>query len=257
MVFTSTLKSNTAKFDHHILEQQIKAVIQSSRLNLDTDSPLKDSRDGACKTFVIAATLRDGGSATRMRAYTSRKAFAFPGLIWEAARATSAAPTFFEPIVIDGEIFGDGGVGWNNPTEEAIAEARQVWPNRPIGCLVSIGTGLEDPIQLGDKKNSLARSLMKKGLPKQSFRIEVAEYCVECITSCERIHRRLAEDGEGYGIGGSYFRFNVPQGMSKIGLEEWERIGDMITLAKNYMRGEARTSREAVASFLLEPRLAG
>ena len=98
---------------------------------------------------------------------------------------------------------------------------------------------------------------MKKGLSKQSFRIEVAEYCVECITSCERIHRRLAEDGEGYGIGGSYFRFNVPQGMSKIGLEEWEKTGDMITLAKNYMRGEARTSREAVARFLLEPRLAG
>jgi hypothetical protein len=30
----------------------------------------------------------------------------------------------------------------------------------------------------------------------------------------------------------------------------------MITLAKNYMRGEARTSREAVAKILVEPRLA-
>ena len=194
-----------------------------------------------------------------MRTYTSRRAFAFPGLIWEAARATSAAPTFFEPIVIDGETFGDGGVGWNNPTEEAIAEARQVWPNRQIGCLVSLGTGLGDVIQLGDKikKQSFARSLMKKGLPRHSFRIEVAEYCVECITSCERINRRLAEEGEGYGIGKSYFRFNIPQGMSKIGLEEWEKIGDMITLAKNYMRGDARTSREAVARFLLEPQVAG
>jgi hypothetical protein len=79
------LKSNTAKFDHRILEQEIKTVIQSSRLNLDAHSPLKDSRNDVCKTFVIAATLRDGGSATRMRTYISRKAFAFPGLIWEAA----------------------------------------------------------------------------------------------------------------------------------------------------------------------------
>lgn len=251
------MKSNTAKFDHHILEQEIKTVVQSSRLNLDADSPFADSRNDACKTFVIATTPRDGGSATRMRTYISRRSFPFPGLIWEAARATAAAPTFFESIVIDGEIFADGGVGWNNPSEEAIAEARQVWPNRRIGCFVSLGTGLEDAIQLGDKHASLAKSLLMKGLPRQAFRIEVAEYCVECITSCERIHRRLAEDGEGYGLDGSYFRFNVPQGMSKIGLGEWEKIGDMITLAKNYMRGDARASKETVASLLLEPRLSG
>ena len=102
-----------------------------------------------------------------MWTYTSLKAFAFPNLICEAARATSAARTFVEPIVIDGEIFGDDGVGWNKPTEEAIAEAHQVWPNRQIGCLVSLGTGLEDVIQLGDKKNSLARWLIQKGLPKK------------------------------------------------------------------------------------------
>ena len=249
------MKSDTAKFDHQILEQQIKDVIESSPLELDSNSPLIDHRDKACKTFVVASTLRDGGSATRMRTYNSRKAFAFPCLIWEAARATSAAPTFFESIVIEGETFGDGGVGWNNPAEESIAEARQVWPNRPIGCLVSLGTGLEDAIQLGGKKRSFAKSLMKKGLPKQ-FRIAVAEYCVECLTSSDRVHRRLAEEGEVYGIGGKYFRFNVPQGMSKIGLEEWEKIGDMITLTRNYMKGDARTSRETVARLLLEPRLA-
>ena len=255
-MFTSTLESDTAKFDHQIFEREIKAVIERSRLKLHSESPLKDFSADACKTFVVATTLRDGGSATRMRTYDSRKTFAFSGAIWEAARATSAAPTFFKSIVINQEIFGDGGVGWNNPAEEAIAEAHQIWPNRSIGCLVSLGTGLEDPIQLGDSKKTVARSLMKKGLPKQLFRIQVAEYCVACITSCERIHRRLAEEGEGYGIGGSYFRFNVPQGMSKIGLDEWEKIGDMITLTKNYMRADARTSKEAVAKVLLEPQYA-
>lgn len=37
--------------------------------------------------------------------------------IWEAARATSAAPSFFDPIKIGGfgEAFGDEGTGANNP----------------------------------------------------------------------------------------------------------------------------------------------
>jgi predicted acylesterase/phospholipase RssA len=246
------LQSDSAKFDHNILEQQIKDVIESSRLNLESDSPLEDPCDDACKTFVVAQTLRDGGSAVRMRSYTSRRSYAFPSLIWEAARATSAAPTFFEPITIDGEIYSDGGIGWNNPSEEAIAEARQVWPNRQIGCLVSLGTGLESAMQFGDKEKTVERWLLDKVLPTQSRLIDVAKYCVNCLTSSEKVHRRLCEDGEMYGIEGVYFRFNVPQGMSKVGLEEWDKTGDMTTLTKNYMRADARSSRDAVARILLE-----
>ena len=247
------MQSDTAKFDHNILEQQIKAIIESSRLNLDSDSPLEDPSDDACKTFVVAATPRDGGSATRMRTYTSDISYAFPGLIWEAARATSAALTFFEPISIDGEIYADGGIGWNNPSEEAIAEACQIWGKRKIGCLVSLGTGLESALQLGDDEKTLKRQLLDKVLPKQSRLIDVAKHCVNCLTSSDKVHRRLCEDGRTYGVEGVYFRFNVPQGMSNIGLEEWEKIGDMTTLTKSYMRADGRASRDAVARILLEP----
>jgi hypothetical protein len=37
------------------------------------------------------------------------------------------------------------------------------------------------------------------------------------------------DDQEGCDIDGRYFRFNIDQGMANIGLQEWERIGDMIT----------------------------
>ena len=210
---------------------------------------------------MVATSIRAGGAAVRMQSYNNRTVFAFPALIWEAARATSAAPTFFKPIMIDDVKYGDGGMGWNNPTEEAIHEVYNIWPNRPIGCLVSVGTGLEDAIQLGDngtdKRKGLARSLLQKGLPKLSFRIELAEYCVDSLISCETIHRRIAEHPERLGIEGRYFRFNVPQGMSTIGLEEWEKIGDMIALTKNYMtHGDVRNSKETVARFLLKPQLA-
>ena len=79
---------------------------------------------------------------------------------------------------------------------------------------------------------------------------------MEALTSCETIHRKIAEHPDRLGIEGKYFRFNVPQGMSTIGLEEWNKIGDMIALMKNYMaHGDVRKSKETVAKLLLEPHL--
>jgi patatin-like phospholipase/acyl hydrolase len=65
-------------------------------------------------------------------------------LMREAARATSAAPTYFEPekLAADGEVFAlcDGGVFANNPAMSAYAEARRRHPRAQIR-LVSLGTG--------------------------------------------------------------------------------------------------------------------
>lgn len=38
--------------------------------------------------------------------------------IWEAARATSAAPHYFDAMLIDGISFVDGGLGYNNPAPQ-------------------------------------------------------------------------------------------------------------------------------------------
>jgi patatin-like phospholipase/acyl hydrolase len=35
--------------------------------------------------------------------------------IWQAARATSAAPMYFEPLQVNGNTFMDGGLQANNP----------------------------------------------------------------------------------------------------------------------------------------------
>ncbi|MFN7662739.1 MAG: patatin-like phospholipase family protein [Alphaproteobacteria bacterium] len=64
--------------------------------------------------------------------------------VWEAARATSAAPTFFKPFKIrlrDGEVLtlADGGVGINNPSMLGILMARELYPNAQI-LLVSFST---------------------------------------------------------------------------------------------------------------------
>jgi patatin-like phospholipase/acyl hydrolase len=66
--------------------------------------------------------------------------------MWQAARATSAAPTYFEPADLPIEsgraVLVDGGVFVNNPAASAYAEAVRGWTNEDI-LLVSIGTGSE------------------------------------------------------------------------------------------------------------------
>lgn len=61
--------------------------------------------------------------------------------VWEAVRATAAAPGYFDPVIKDQLHLVDGAMIYNNPIALAIMEAKALWPDRPIGCLVSCGTG--------------------------------------------------------------------------------------------------------------------
>jgi patatin-like phospholipase/acyl hydrolase len=64
----------------------------------------------------------------------------------EVARATSAAPTYFEPLQLavdpDGNrAFVDGGIYANNPAMCAYVEARKIHPEENDFLVVSLGTG--------------------------------------------------------------------------------------------------------------------
>ena len=65
----------------------------------------------------------------------------------QAARATSAAPTYFEPVKLQDQhsseyyALVDGGVFANNPAMCAYAEARTLWPDEEDFLVVSLGTG--------------------------------------------------------------------------------------------------------------------
>lgn len=72
--------------------------------------------------------------------------------LWEVARATSAAPTYFPPAQIrnrhmqgqqDVYSLVDGGVFANNPAMCAYAEVRRRFPDADV-CIVAIGTGRKD-----------------------------------------------------------------------------------------------------------------
>lgn len=67
--------------------------------------------------------------------------------MWQVARATSAAPTYFEPAKLpshDGKDYYalvDGGVFANNPAMCAYVEARTLYPDADEFLVVSLGTG--------------------------------------------------------------------------------------------------------------------
>jgi uncharacterized protein len=76
----------------------------------------------------------------------------------DVARATSAAPTYFEPaqVTVGGDTLAliDGGVFVNNPAVCAYAEGVQLWPDEKDFLIVSLGTGeLTRPILYQDAKD--------------------------------------------------------------------------------------------------------
>ena len=81
--------------------------------------------------------------------------------IWQVARATSAATTFFKPIKVgrDEIEFIDAGFGYNNPCEILIGEAHRQFPDRGQMQVLSIGTGLGDIVQISGSWTSIITAL--------------------------------------------------------------------------------------------------
>jgi hypothetical protein len=265
-VFETSSSEDRALFDAATLEIEMRKVIKASPEGSKEDAMFEDPRVTAstkiCRTFVLASRPEGlGKSAVRMRTYATDDNDPFQAQIWQAARATSAAPTYFLPIEINGIKYGDGRIGWDNPTMEAINEANYVWPGRPIGCVVSVGTGLEDAIQLVTESKAPSISgvlgqLFRSLTPRQAFELAVAQYCVSCVTSCERTHGQVASNLARFGIDGpwQYVRLNVPQGMAKIGLQEWKKFYMIAALTEDYMEDiDIRELKRQIAEILSSP----
>jgi hypothetical protein len=265
-VFETNSTEDRALFDAATLESEMRKVIKASPDGSKEDAMFEDPRVAAdttnCRTFVLASRPEGlGKAAVRMRSYATEDNDPFQAQIWQVARATSAAPTYFLPIDINGIRYGDGRIGWNNPTMEAINEANYVWPGRPIACVISVGTGLEDAIQVATESKAPSISgvlgqLFRSLTPKQAFELAVAQYCVSCVTSCERTHGQVASNTAKFGIDGpwQYVRLNVPQGMAKIGLQEWKKFQMIAALTEDYMEDiNVRELKRQIAERLTSP----
>lgn len=157
----------------------------------------------------------------RLRSYAVSSEESVRCTIVEAARATSAAPTFFDPIELKGVgvTLRDGAFRANNPIQELISEIESEFSDWQISCVVSIGTG----VQVDEK---FERSLTS-----------IAKRCSKIATDTEEAHRQFKEREckPGGRFRDKYFRFNVSQGLQGIGLEEWKEMDSMWSKTYTYM----------------------
>lgn len=178
-------------------------------------------------------------STRRLRSYPSSLEEPINCTIWEAARATSAAPTFFDPITFsDGSTFRDGALRDNNPIFQLINEVTAEYPGCEISTIVSLGTGVSSTIVLG------------KDL------ISVAEACVKIATDAESQDEAFTETytGPQGKFRDQYFRFNVDRGLQEVGLEEWDKVDMMQANTMSYLgRAGQRERLTGCASSLRGP----
>lgn len=155
--------------------------------------------------------------------------------IWQALRATSAAPTFFEEITfgVPGITYIDGGLGYNSPCVEIDAQAKSIWNGRAIGCVVSIGTGLQTI------PNIQKISWLPFGLNDD---LSVAAAIVQMATSTTRVDnemQRMYRDTET-----EYYRWDVDTGLGDISLEQWMKEDEMASATQRYMEDPDQSIRK-------------
>ncbi|KAL1603518.1 hypothetical protein SLS60_005106 [Paraconiothyrium brasiliense] len=131
-----------------------------------------------------------------------------PTMIWEACRATSAAPLYFDKMMLGGVRYMDGGVGQNNPAVYALNEAHQMCAGgdqteNVAAALISVGTGHKKP-------QSRFQNIL-----------HIMKWARKSITDTEEAHVSVGNLCKSLKI--PYFRFDVKAGLSEMKLDECKK----------------------------------
>jgi hypothetical protein len=189
----------------------------------------KDPDEGIDQFYLFRSYHHNKGSPMSEHSFRPMNPGpAHNGPLWEVARATSAAPTYFEAIKFMNRKFLDGGLGANNPGKIALQEVCRMHKHRPA-LLVSVGTGVKRDNRAKDKpkKRDQARDLFKIDRPddvprKQGLKklIELSYFIKDFTTDTEG-----TENDTNFLAGQMrvpYRRFNVPNDLATcIPLDDW------------------------------------
>ncbi|CAL8319249.1 unnamed protein product [Merluccius merluccius] len=121
--------------------------------------------------------------------------------MWQAVRASSAAPGYFQEFPLRSDIHQDGGIILNNPCALAVHESRLLWPKQPFQCVLSLGTGRYDAARRGPATST-------------SWRAKISNLICSA-TDTEGVHT-LLDDLLAPDV---YFRFN-PMLSAEVSLDE-------------------------------------
>lgn len=160
---------------------------------------IESARDPHCPKVAAVSTIVNRGLP--LKAYVFRNYRLMPGVrshylgdckqkMWQAIRASSAAPGYFQEFVLGKDLHQDGGLLINNPTALAIHECKCLWPNTPLECVLSLGTGRYETVG----KNSTSYTSLKTKL----------SHVISSATDTEEVHTML----DALLPPDTYFRFN-------------------------------------------------
>ena len=146
--------------------------------------------------------------------------------IWEAARATSAAPTFFKEVKINIEggttlRFVDGGLKCNNPVVVIMEEAEKVFGgDQPVGCVVSLGSGLKSAIRV--KSPTGYQKILPVGLLNA-----LGDIATDSQGTADSTARRFRKNSN------LYYRFNATN-IGDLSLAEWDSADEIVSHTRSY-----------------------
>lgn len=136
--------------------------------------------------------------------------------IRDVARATTAAPTYFKPLLIPvdtrNQRFKDGGMQANNPTEEGQSEVNYRHNNHHLDFIVSVGTcAHRSPLLFKNRRDD-------GGLRDLLNDIWGA---VRGMTNTYPVHERVSNHFQTYKL--SYYRFDddTSEGWKGIKMDDW------------------------------------
>ncbi|KAB8217841.1 acyl transferase/acyl hydrolase/lysophospholipase [Aspergillus novoparasiticus] len=188
----------------------------------------------ACRTVVLAKTTTDvGARPTLFKSYATDPRW-MSCKIWEIARATSAATTFFPSIKIgrDKIEFLDTALGNNNPCDTLFDEISREFPENNIYCMVSVGTGLQKAIELKNNRLSILRSLAK------------------LATNSNAVHSAMAQR-HGSNKPRVYWRFDEDAGLHDVELDNWDAMSKVAGHTSNYInKPEVQNEMNELASCI-------
>uniref|UniRef100_A0A674DJ06 Calcium-independent phospholipase A2-gamma-like n=1 Tax=Salmo trutta TaxID=8032 RepID=A0A674DJ06_SALTR len=237
-VFKQNVIVGTVKmgWSHAFYDSQIWENILKERMG--EGLMVETARDPKCPKVSAVSTIVNRGLP--LKAYVFRNYSLLPGVrshyigdckhkMWQAIRASSAAPGYFQEYTLGKDLHQDGGLLINNPTALAIHECKLLWPNTPVQCVVSLGTGRYETV---NKNNTTSTSLKAK-----------ITNVISSATDTEEVHIML----DALLPPNTYFRFN-PYMSEDIPLDESrpERLTFLQEEGTRYLeRNEAKLNKAA------------
>lgn len=231
-VIVGTVKMgwNHAFYDSDIWEKMLKEKMGSNLM-------IETARKSRCPKVAAVSTIVNRG--TPLKAFVFRNYNHFPGVkshymggcqykLWQAIRASSAAPGYFQEYVLGSDLHQDGGLLLNNPSALAVHECKCLWPNVPLQCLISLGTGRYE----SEVKTNVTHTSLKAKLTN----------VINSATDTEEVHTML----DALLPPDTYFRFN-PLMNEDIPLDESrkEKLNQLQTDGIRYLERNEEKLRKA------------